>query len=107
MAIRQRKYNLFVRPFIKTKYGGTDVSIFAEDETIIYVDNPNPPSGATGCTHIKLNKTEETSYWTLYFSSNSYEQVRTKYRELLEEIGDDNIYMSHTAPFDIIATPRK
>ena len=108
MAIRQRKYNLWTRPFIKARIGDTEVKIFADNKTPIYVTNPSPPDKAQGCTNLPLNKMgEDNEYWMLYFSSNSYEQIHAKYTELLEEIGDDQIRMTSTAPFDIITTPRK
>lgn len=107
MAIRQRKYNIFIRPFIKANYGRVPVKIFAENDTPIYVNKPTPPTGG-GCNTTLLNKdNDNTEYWTLYFTSNSYEQTHKKYTELLDEIGDDKIRMSSSVPFDIITAPRK
>lgn len=108
MAIRQRKYSIFTRPFIDARYGNSTVKIFADKNTQIFVTNPKPPENSRGCTNLPLNKEQEDSeYWTLFFSSNSYEQIHAVYTKLLEDIGDDNIRISSTVPFDIITTPRK
>lgn len=108
MAIRQREYRIFTRPFISVRYGSADVKIFADNNTPLFVTNPKPPiNSGGGCTTLPLNKNgDETEYWTLYFSSNSYEQVQKVYNELLEDVGDDKIRMSSSVPFDIITTPR-
>lgn len=106
MAIRQEEYTIYVRPHISKTINGEKVSIFADKKTELYTRNPQAvPSDP--CPYIPLVRNAEDDYWVGHFTSNSLEQIRAKYNELIETIGEENIKVGKQVPMGYIVVPQQ
>lgn len=105
MAIRQETYTIYVKPFIDIEAGGNPVKIFAEQNTPLYAKNPISSTGANPITHMEIKKEPTDEFWQAYYTSNSYEQIRVKYKELLNDIGEEYIRVEKNVFIDFNIVP--
>lgn len=104
MAIRQEKYTIYTRPYIKSRLGQVQVNIYADKNTDFFTDNPL--STGVGCTHLQIAKKEGEECWVSFYSSNSLEKIRGKYKELIENLGEGYVKVEKNVPIDTIITPK-
>lgn len=105
MAIRQEEYTIYIKPYIISRLGQNDVKIYLDKNADLYTDDPTIANGSNTERHKKLTKKDGEEYWGSFFSSNSLEQVRIKYKKLLEDIGEEYIKVEKNIPIDILIKP--
>lgn len=105
MAIRQEQYTIYIKPYIETTVDSINTKIFLSSNSSLYIANST--SESSSCKHSLSLKKKDTDgeFWVSCYSSNSLDKTRVKYKELLNEVGQENLYVGKSVPEDIIVTP--
>ena len=102
MAIRQEKYVIYVRPHIKTTYDNVPVTIFADSSTSLFIIDPKSDAD---CPHISLQKKPDEEFWIAYYYDNSLDKIRVKYKELIDDLGEEYVKVQKNVPTDTLIKP--
>lgn len=106
MAIRQEIYTIYVQPSLKIKNGSKDkdIPIYLGKDAEIYMRNTFI-TGTNQPAYAKIAGENTNGIWKAVFSSNSYAQIRVKYKELLKTMGKEYIRVEKKVPIDTLVIP--
>lgn len=105
MAIRQENYTIYVQPALKVKNGSNDkeIPIYLGKDAKIFMKNTFIQQGQP--VYVEVESENAYGIWKSVFSSNSYEQIRVKYKGLLKTMGKECIRVEKNVPTDTLIIP--
>lgn len=106
MAIRQEQYTIYIRPYAEFSAGSKKIPIYIKKDMNVYMHDPLVKSNNNFVDpHKQVSGADNNGVWLMIYSSNSFEQIRTKYKRLLDSIGSEHIKVEKRVPIDIVITP--
>lgn len=109
MALKQRIFCIFTRPFVDV----STVKIYLNNKTELFMTDPlmRPSSGSSFVDPHKKIVTFDNENggggWILEYQTNSWEDCRTKVKELIKKVGEDQLLVTELIENDFMVVPEE